>query len=144
MVGRLVEDEEVGLVEQCVGKRHTFLLSAAELSHGLVEIGDVQLGEDLLCSEDFVGISLMIEASVEHALLCVELRSLLQESDAYVVAIDDLSLVIAFFSCENLQERRLSGAILGDESYFLPFAYREADIAEQHLRAEGFGEILYV
>ena len=99
MVGRLVEDEEVRLVEQCIGKRHTLLLSAAELPHGLVEVRDVQLGEDLLGSEDLVGIALVIEASVEHTLLSVELRCLFQESDAYVVAIDDLSVVVAFFSC---------------------------------------------
>ena len=99
MVGRLIKNQEIGLVEQGVGQRHPLLLSTAELPHGLAEIRDVQLCEDLLGSENLVGIALVIEASVEHALLSVELRCLFQDSDADVVAIDDLSVVVAFFSC---------------------------------------------
>ena len=100
MVGRLIENQKIGFVEQGIGKRHPLLLSPAELSHRLVEISDVQLRKDLLGSENLVGISLVIEASVEHTLLSIELRCLLQKTDADVVAVDDLAIVVAFFSCQ--------------------------------------------
>ena len=48
MVGRLVEDEEVGLSDEHVGQSHALLLAAAELFHRLVEVVDVELCEDLL------------------------------------------------------------------------------------------------
>ena len=47
MVGRLVKDNEVWLCHEHCGESHTFLLSARELSHRLVEIVYLQLCEYL-------------------------------------------------------------------------------------------------
>ena len=47
MVGRLVKDDEVWLCHEHCGESHTFLLSARELSHRLVEIVYLQLCEYL-------------------------------------------------------------------------------------------------
>ena len=48
VVGRLVEDQQVGLGNEHISQSHALLLSAAELSHRLREVADLQLGEDLL------------------------------------------------------------------------------------------------
>jgi hypothetical protein len=38
MVGRLIEQQEVGIGEQCLGKRDAGLLTAAELLYRLLEL----------------------------------------------------------------------------------------------------------
>ena len=48
MVGRFVEDEQIGVGNQHRGQRHTFTLTAGKQSHGLVEFIDFELRENLL------------------------------------------------------------------------------------------------
>ena len=48
VVGGLVEDEKLGLVNQDLGERHTLDLAAAQLAHALREVVDLELGEHLL------------------------------------------------------------------------------------------------
>ena len=46
MVGRLVEDEEVGLHDERIGQCHALQLSAGQLRKGLPPLGDEELRED--------------------------------------------------------------------------------------------------
>ena len=48
VVGRFVEDEQIGVGNQHRGQRHTFALTAGKQSHGLVEFIDFELRENLL------------------------------------------------------------------------------------------------
>ena len=72
MVGGLVEDDQLRLEYEHIGQGDTLLLSAAELSHWLLEVANLQLGEYLLGFQHPLGVALMIEAGVEHALVRIE------------------------------------------------------------------------
>ena len=91
MVGRLVEHQEVGLGYQHVGKRHTLLLSTAQLSHGLLQVGDVQLCEYLSRLEHLLGIVLVVETGIEYTLLGIKLGRLFQKAQFQVTSVDDRS-----------------------------------------------------
>ena len=72
MVGGLIEDDQLRLEYEHIGQGDTLLLSAAELSHWLLEVANLQLGEYLLGFQHPLRITLMIEAGVEHALVRIE------------------------------------------------------------------------
>ena len=73
MVGRFIEDEQVGLSDEHIGQCHAFLLSAAEFSHGLVEPFDFELCQNLPGPEQAFLVALMVETGIEHRLLRVEM-----------------------------------------------------------------------
>ncbi len=125
MVGRLVKQQKVGVVEQGVGQGHPLLLTAAQLSHGLLQVGDVELRQDLLGPQDLFLIALMVEASVKHRLFGVELRRLLQVANLQSVAPDDGTALVALVSGENGHECRFSRSVMCDEAHFLSFRDRE-------------------
>ena len=104
VVGGLFEDKEVRLRDEHIGKGDALLLSAAQLTHGLVEVRDAELCENLLCLEHLVRLAVMIKASVEHRLVRVEYRRLLQESHADVATEDYASRVAAVLSREERQQ----------------------------------------
>ena len=89
MVSRLIKHQEVGLCNEHVGKRHTFLLTTTELSHGLLQVGDVQLCKDLSSFKHLLGITLMIKTGIKYSLFGVETRRLFKESQLQVASIDD-------------------------------------------------------
>ena len=105
VVGGLVEDEQVGVGEQHVGQRHPFLLTSAELPHGLVEVAYLELGEHLFGPEHLLVVALMVEACVEHRLVGVEPWRLLEESHLEVPAEGDLSAVVALVPCDDAEQR---------------------------------------
>ena len=78
MVGGLVENQQVGLGDEHVGQGHALLLSAAELTHGLLQVAYLQLCQDLLGLEHLLSLALMVEAGIEHRLVRVEPWRLLQ------------------------------------------------------------------
>ena len=86
MVGRLVEYQQVGLGDEHVCQCHTLLLSAAQLSHGLVEVAYLQLGEHLFCLEHLLVLALVVEARLKHCLVGVEHRRLFEYAHLYVLA----------------------------------------------------------
>ena len=144
VVCRLVEDEQVGLGDEHVGERDALLLSAAELSHRLREVGDVQLREYLLSLQYAVGVALMVEASVEHRLFGVELWLLFEKADLDVAAEDDAARVDTLLAREQREQGRLARAVLGYQTYVLAFGYRERDVLEQNVRTERFRYVLNV
>ena len=61
----------------------------------------------------------MIEAGVKHALSHVKLRTLLEITDAQVIAVDAGATVLAFFPRENREQCGLPGTVLCNESDLL-------------------------
>ena len=85
MVGGLVEYEEIGLGNEHVGKCHALALATAQLLHGLREVIDMKLCEYLLSLQHLLWVTVMVETSVQHRLLRVEIGSLLKIPHPYVV-----------------------------------------------------------
>ena len=144
MVRRLVEYQQVRLRQQHVSQRHTLLLTTAQLSHRLTEVAYLQLCQHLLRLQHLLWIALMVKARIQHRLLRVELRRLLQHTHLQVVAKHDASTVVTLFAREYRQQRRLTRSVLGYQSHLLAFANREADVVEQLQGAERFRQMLYV
>ena len=87
MVGGFVENQQIGFGEQHVGECDTFLLSATQLPHGLVEVANLQLRQHLFGFQHLIGIALVVEAGIEHTLVRVEPWRLFQESNPQVAMI---------------------------------------------------------
>ena len=101
VVGGLVENKQVGLCEQHVGKGDTLLLTAAELSHRLGEVANLQAGEHLLRLENLLVVALVVETGVENGLLRVEMWRLLQITHTDIPAEDYLAAVVTFLACKD-------------------------------------------
>ena len=144
VVRRLVENQQVRVRYQHVGQRHTLLLSTAQLSHRLVQVAYLQLCQNLLCLQHLLRVALMMETSVEHALVGVEYRTLLKHAHLQVSSEDDIPRIIALLAREHRQQRRLTRTVLGYQSHLLPLGNRETDIAKQHQRAERLRQMLHV
>ena len=144
MVGGLVENEQVGFSYQHVGKSHTFLLSAAELPHGLLQVADFQLCENLLCPQHLLFLAVVVETGVEHRFLGVELRCLFEYSHLYVATEDYASAVASLLAGNDGEEGGFSGSVFGNEPHFLPLRHAEADVLEKHERAKRLGEVAHL
>lgn len=144
MIGRLVEYEQVGLGYEHIGKSYALLLSAAQLAHRLIEVGNAQLRKYLFGLEYLVRVAVVVEASVEYRLFRVELGLLLKKSHTYILAIYDAARINRFLAREEREECSLARAVLGYESYVLAFAYRKRDVLEQHMCPESLRYILNV
>ena len=143
MVCRFVENEHVWLREQDIGQGDTLLLTAAELPHGLVEVADVQLRQNLFGAQHLLGLTLMVETGIEDRFLGIELRRLFKIANAEVVAIDDATTVIAVAPRQERQQSRLTRTVLCDEPYPLPLGNAERDVFEKNLRSERLRQVLY-
>ena len=75
----------------------------------------------------------MIEASIQDRLVGIERRGLFKITDADVIAEDDGAAVVTFLAGDDLQERRLAGAVLGNEPDLLTLGHGEADAVEENL-----------
>src|SRR3712207_9411362 len=106
MVGGFVENKQVGLGNEHVGQGHSFLLPTAQLRHGLFQVGNLELRQNLLGFQYSLRIALMIEACVEHGITGGELRTLLQVAQSQVVLEDDFATVLAFMARRS-EERRV-------------------------------------
>ena len=144
MVGRLVEYQQVGFQYEHVSQCHALLLSSAQLPHGLLQVANLQLGQDLLGLEHPLRVALMVETSIEHALIGVECGCLFQEPHLEVALEDDGAIVVAFLACQYREQRRLSRAVLGYQPHLLSFGNGETDTLEQHQRPERFRQVLNV
>ena len=123
MVGRLIQYQQVGVGDKHICQRHPFLLSSRQLSHRLLKVADVQLRKYLLRLKHPFRVAMMVEAGIEHGLVFVKQRRLLQVSRAKVVAVDDLARVVALFTSNHRQQGRLARTVLGNESYLLSCRY---------------------
>ena len=130
VVGGLVEYEQVGFEDEHVSQCHPFLLSSAELAHGLFEVGYLEGGQYLLGLQHSLRVALMVEARIEHGVFRIELRTLLKACHPQVVAVDNGARFVAFLSCQDGQKGRFSGSVLCDEPHALAFGYGERYIFE--------------
>ena len=144
VVGRLIEYQQVGIGNEHVCQRHTLLLSAAQLPHGLLQVAYLQLCEHLLGLQHLLGVALVVETGIEHALVGVKVGCLFQHAHTQVTTEDDVTLVIALFARQDRQQGALTRTVLGYQTYLLPLGYRKTQIAKQHQRAKRLGEVLYV
>ena len=127
VVGRLVEDEQVGFVLQHASQCHSLHHASRQLLHLLAHVGDFQLGENLLGAE-FVGMS---QADVAHGEFSVVGGSLLQIAHFQAVSENHLPAFVAFDSSDDAEQRGFSCAVLGNESDALALAYGEGDVVEK-------------
>ena len=86
----------------------------------------------------------MIETCIEHTLLRIELRRLLQISYLQIATIDDITAFMSLLIHQNRHQGRLSRAITCHESHLLSFSDREGNLIKKNLRTKSFGEVLYV
>ena len=94
MVGGLVENQQVGFGNQHIGQGHTLLLSATQLPHGLMQVANLQLGQNLLGLQHLLVVTLMIETGIQHGVVGVENRRLFQESYLQITLVDDVTRII--------------------------------------------------
>ena len=100
MVGWFVENEQVGFCDEHICQCHPLLLSATQLTHGLVEVAYLQLGENLLGLEYLLILTLVVETSLEHRFLRVEHRRLLKYSHLNVFSEYDTARIGRVVACE--------------------------------------------
>ena len=86
----------------------------------------------------------MIETSIEHRLIWVESRRLLQITRLQVTPIDDVTRVVPLMPSQNRQQRRLARSVLGNQPHSLTLGNRKRYVLEQHLSAKRLRQILYV
>ena len=144
VVRGLIENQQVRFGNQYVGQRHPFLLTAAELSHGLLQVAYLQLCQYLLGPQHLLLFPLVIETSVNHLLFGIEHRRLLQHGHFQVATEDDLPVVVPLLTRNHREQGGFSSTVLCYQSHLLSFGNTERDMLEQHLCAERFREILYV
>ena len=101
MVGRLVQYQEVGLGNERIGKRHSLTLTATELPHRLREVYDFKPGQDLLGLHYLLIIALMVEAGIQHGVIGIKDRFLLQIPRAYSIALDNSSFILALSASKD-------------------------------------------
>ena len=144
MVGWLVKNQQVWISNQHIGQGHTLLLTSAQLSHGLLQVANLQLSQNLLCLQHLLWVSLMIETRIQDTLHRIEHRRLLQHSHPQVTTEDDFARVIPLLAREHRQQRRFARTILGYQSHLLPFGNRETDILKKHQRAKRLRQSLHI
>lgn len=144
VVGRLVEDQEVGLQQQHVGQGHPLQLSTTQFAHLLLQVLDAQLRQHLLGPQHLLGIALVVEAGVEDGVRRIEMRRLLQIAHTDVVAIDDLSRVVALVAVEDGEQGRFARAVARHKPHLLSLRHRETHVVEKHLLSKTLREMLDV
>ena len=171
MVGRFVEDEQIGVGNQHRGQRHTFALTAGKQSHGLVEFIDFELRENLLGAQlDIVPFLIGVEGGgvrlefaaffgdeqgsvfctqttghgLQHGHFGIEIRLLLEHAHAQTFLEHNVAAVGTVFTCDQSEEGRFAGSVARDQTDVLPFGHTERDVFEQHQVADAFRQILDV
>lgn len=84
----------------------------------------------------------MVEAGIEHFLLRVHLRSLLQIAELQVVVPDDLAVVISLMTHQDRHQGRLARTVTGDESHLLLLRDGKGDVVEQYTRTDALSKVL--
>ena len=144
MVRGFVQYQQVGFRQQHVGQCHPLLLSATQLPHGLFQVLDLQLRQHLLGLQHLLRISLVIETRIQHCLLRVKRRTLLQKPYLQVPAEHDVPRVVALLTAKYREQRRLPRPILRNQPHLLAFANGKTDVLKQLQGTERLAEMLYV
>ncbi len=152
MVGWLVENQQVRLHDEHIGKRHSLQLAARQLRERLIEFCDVQLCEHLLrpypihlrlVLVHLVDVQRPI-ARLQHIQFHGHVGVLLQIAHPDAVFVDDGALVVAVTLCQDVQQRGLTRSVLGYQTHMLPFGNAKGDVLEKNPLAHPSREPFYL
>ena len=134
-VRRLVEDQQVRIVEQQGGEFGARLPTAGELLDRAIEhgIGKLKLPGDFAAAP--VGLAAVAHQEFANRFAGLERIVLPQIADAQLAAADDFAGVEFFVAQEDAAERRLARPVAADEADFLVIGQRAARPIEQVLVA---------
>ena len=91
MVRGLIENQKVGISNQHVCQSHSFLLPTTQLSHGLLQVTNLQLRQDLFGLQHLFLFTLMIKAGIQHTFRRIEDWTLFQHPYSQIASEDDLT-----------------------------------------------------
>ena len=152
VVGRLVEDQEIGLGGEDLGDGHAFDFAAGEGAHLRLGV-EAELREDaddaVFVVELPLGVEMLQEgfAAGEHLLeqrgFRVEVVVLFQEGDADLLEEFDLAAGVRFvLAGQDAHQRGLARAVGGDQGDLVAFVHVEADVVEKDFRPVRLGNVL--
>ncbi len=180
VVGRLVEEQDVGFREQRLGQEHPHLQRRVDLAHLLLvhrrryaqvgehlgcggllavaielgeallevrELGTVGIGEVRLAGQgvhrllEFPDLGVALEGHVDDAFLLMVVDVLAQPAHALARIQHDLARDGLDLAGEDPEEGRLAGAVGADQAIAVAGDQAQVDVLEQHLLAEGHGEL---
>ena len=156
VVGRLVEYQQLRVVDQHVCQCQAFLLPTTQLSHLLFEVCDVQAAQDA-CQLRTVGQHLLpvlrlihhpfvatahAAANLPHRDVRWELRVLAEVFHPQVVAPHDGAFVLPLDAHDDVQQRRLAAAVAGYEADAVTLTDAQRKVLEKHQVAERLGKII--
>ena len=84
------------------------------------------------------------EAGVDDRLFGIECRCLFEYGHLCILAQHDGAFFVVLMARKDVEQRTLSGPVVGNEAHLLPFGNAETDVAEEFERTEALGEVLYV
>ena len=149
VVGGLIEDEEVGVVEQYATQCHLLLLSSAELLYGTVhECVEPQSAQDFLHALLEGPFVLVLHAlrgidEVAHRLHGVECRRLRQIGHLDTFAERHLAVVGQHAAGYDVEQGALAITVAGDKGGLLACVDAEGYVLKQQLVAVGLSEVFY-
>jgi len=162
MVGRLVEQQHVGLLDQCLSQGHPLARPARQA-------GDQRIGIQVQALQGFfdalqpvpavLGFDQRLQAiqvafaagvlvqhrhqrgqafahRLEYGMRRIELRFLGHIGQAQILPVLQGAVVHLFHSTQNLQQRRLAGAIASDQAHTFVLLQRKAGFVQQGNMAE--------
>ena len=171
VIGGLVEDEKVGVGDEHRGQGHALLLSAREKADGFVEVGNLELREDLRGPQlhlrpFFIGVKgvdvglqvrpffrneqrreLRLQACthrLSHRQSRIEVGRLLQHPDAQPLLKNNLPTVCPVFAGNQTEEGGLASTVARNEPHVLPFGHTERDVFEEHQVADALRQMLNI
>ena len=137
-VRRLVEQQEVRLVQQQRRQLHARLPAAGELGDGAFEVGPLQLELPGDFAAFPVGLAAVAHQKFEGGLLGKKGIVLAQIAQAQARMADDFAAVEFFLAEQNPEQRAFAGPVAADEPHLDVVAQRGLGAVEQHLIAVAF------
>ena len=145
VVGRLVEQEDVGLADELPGDRQPLAPPAGERAGLLPEVGEPDAAEHvaglrLLLVLVRVRVGQRRGDDLQHGRFRREGVFLRQVAGGHLPPHRDRAGVGLFQPGEDLEQRGLARPVGPDEAGFLGVAEADRDVLEEQPRAEGFGK----
>ena len=143
-VRRLVEQQEIRLVQQQGRQLHARLPAAGELGDGAFQVGALQLELPGDFAAFPVGLAAVAHQEFEGGLPGKKGIVLTQIAQAQARMADDFAAVEFFLAEQNPEQRAFAGAVAADEPHLDVVAHGGLGIVEQDLIAvafAGFGDL---
>ena len=137
VVGRLVEDEEIRLVQQYQGQSQTLHLSARQFINHLFQVVDGKTSQILPCLKMLLFVK--VGQQVRNPRPCRINGQLLQVADFDVIGISDRPRIGRLLPHQDLQHRRLARAIGGNQRRLVALLNAKGDVFKQRLDAIRLG-----